>query len=114
MISIFILIGAFRYYQRLAVKYGKTHWHYGLLSIAIYLGVQLIFGFSYGIYQGLANPESIEQMDYSGFSGVNMVGWIISLFAVWGVYKLLEKRFEKELHQKPSLEIEEIGIKEES
>jgi uncharacterized membrane protein len=112
MLSIFILIGAYRYYAQLAERFGKTKWHYGLLAIGIYLGTQLVFGFSYGIYKGLTDPDAVDNMNYTGFSPISIVSWIISIAAVYGVYKLLEKKFVKENISKPSLEIEKIGDKE--
>ncbi|BFO64936.1 hypothetical protein NK356_14535 [Chryseobacterium sp. S0630] len=108
MLSIFILIGAYRYYAQLAERFGKTKWHYGLLAIGIYLGTQLVLGMSYGVYLGMTDPESVDNVNYTGFSGVNMVGWLISIVAVWGVYKLLENKFIKERPAK-TIEIEEIG-----
>jgi hypothetical protein len=109
MLGIFILIAAYRYYARLAETFRKTKWHYGILAIGVYIGTQLLFGFSYGIYVGITDPESLNDMNYTGFSGVNVIGWLISIAAVYGVYKLLENKFIKENRQKPSLEIEEIG-----
>ena len=113
MLGIFILIGAYRYYAGLAERFGKTKWQFGLLAIGIYLGSQLIFGFCYGIYEGITNPESLDSINYTGFSAINFIGWIISILVVYGIYKLLERKFEKENLRKPSLEIEEIGVKEE-
>lgn len=108
MLSIFILIGAYRYYAQLAERFGKTKWHYGVLAIGIYLGTQLLLGFAYGIYLGITDPESAENVNYTGFSAVNIVGWLISIVAVWGVYKFLENKFIKERPAK-TIEIEEIG-----
>lgn len=110
--SIIILIGAYRYYAGLAEKFGKTKWHFGLLGIGIYLGFQILFLFCYGMYVALTNPGSIDDNNYSGFTLVNVISWGFALVSVWGVYQLLEKKFKKENIQKPSLEIEEIGSKE--
>ncbi|MDN4029403.1 hypothetical protein [Chryseobacterium gambrini] len=112
MMGIFILIAAYRYYARLAGKFGKTKWHYGLLAIGIYLGTQLVFGFSYGIYVGITDPGSLDDSNFMAFSGINLVSWLLSVAAVCGVYMFLEGKFIKEARQKPSLEIEEIGKKE--
>ncbi|PQA92441.1 hypothetical protein B0A69_15525 [Chryseobacterium shigense] len=109
MLSIFILIGAYRYYAQLAERFGKTKWHYGLLAIGVYLGTQLFFGFSYGIYKGITDPDSLDGVNYTGFSLINIISWIISIAAVYGVYQLLERKFVKENINKPSLEIEKIG-----
>lgn len=108
MLSIFILIGAYRYYAQLAERFGKTKWQYGVLAIGIYLGTQIVLGMSYGVYLGITDPESVDNVNYTGFSGVNIVGWLISIVAVWGVYKLLENKFIKERPAK-AIEIEEIG-----
>ncbi|MDR6459024.1 putative membrane protein [Chryseobacterium vietnamense] len=108
MLSIFILIGAYRYYAQLAERFGKTKWQYGILAIGIYLGTQIVLGMGYGVYLGATDPESLDNVNYTGFSGVNIVGWLISIVAVWGVYKLLENKFIKERPAK-TIEIEEIG-----
>ena len=112
MIGIFILIGAYRYFAGLAERYGKTKWHYGVLAIVVYFGTQLLFGFCYGIYEAIYNPESIEEFNYTAYSGVNMIGWLLSIAAVYGVYKILEIEFSKEDIKKTFPEIEDIGKKE--
>ncbi|PWN70695.1 hypothetical protein C1631_008390 [Chryseobacterium phosphatilyticum] len=109
MLSIFILIGAYRYYAQLAERFGKTKWHHGVLAIGIYLGAQIILGLSYGFYLASTNPELLDNVSYTGFSGANIVSWIISIAAVWGIYQVLEKKYKKEMIQKPSVEIDQIG-----
>lgn len=109
--SIFILIGAYRYYAALAERFGKTKWHFGLLAIAIYFGFQLAFLFCYGLYMGFIQPNSFDD-NYSGFSWVNVISWLVAIAAVWGIYQIIEKKLRKESLQKPSLDIEEIGMKE--
>lgn len=109
MLSIIILIGAYRYYARLAEKFGKVKWPLGLLAIGIYLGTQIVLGISYGIYLASTDPGAANNMNYTGFSAANFVGWIISLLAVWGVYLLLEQKYTKEHLKKPSIEIQKIG-----
>ncbi len=110
--SIFIVIGAYRYYAGLAERFGKTKWQLGLLAIAIYIGLQIVFLFSYGIYEGITNKGSYSGNSYAGFSMINLVSWLFAIGGVYGVYKLLENRFIKENIQKPSVEIDEIGLKE--
>jgi len=112
MMSIFILIGAYRYYAALAERFGKTKWHFGLLGIGIYLGFQVAFLFCYGFYIALTNPGSLQDNDYTGYSLVNVISWLCAIAVVWGIYQFLEKKFTKETIHKPSLEIEEIGSKE--
>lgn len=112
MLSIFILAGAYRYYAQLAEVYRKVKWHYGVLAIAIYIGSQLIFGISYGVYLGLTDPDSVNNMNYTGFSAVNIIGWILSIIVVYLVYAYLKINFKKQSLKKPAHEIEEIGKKE--
>ncbi|WP_292009473.1 hypothetical protein [Chryseobacterium sp.] len=112
MMSIIILVGAYRYYAGLAGEYGRTKWHFGLLAIAVYFGAHIAFGFSYGFYKEMTQPGSLEEESYNTFSFINLVGWIISILAVYVFYKILEKKFEKGKQQKPLLEIEEIGNNE--
>lgn len=112
IMSIFILIGAYRYYAGLAERFAKTKWHFGLIAIAIYLGTQFAFGLTYGVYKEISDSGSLDTTSDNTFTFVNFIGWLLSIAVVWGGYKFLEKRFEKENRQKPSLEIEEIGNKE--
>ncbi|REC62792.1 hypothetical protein DRF65_08195 [Chryseobacterium pennae] len=115
MLSILILIGAYRYYARLAEKFGKMKWHLGLLAIGVYLGTQIILGMSYGVYLASTDPEAVNNVSYTGFSAANLVGWLLSLLAVWGVYLLLERKYKQENLQKPSIEIQQISkVSEES
>lgn len=112
MIGIFILIAAYRYYASLAEKFGKIKWQYGLLAIGVYLGTQLLFGLFYGIYIALTDPDLIDEINYTGFSGVNFISCLLSIAAVYGIYKFLENRFLKEGLKNPAIEIQEIGKKE--
>ncbi|MCJ7933372.1 MAG: hypothetical protein MUW56_06955 [Chryseobacterium sp.] len=109
MLSILILIGAYRYYAQLAERFGKTKWHLGLLAIGIYLGTQIILGVGYGVYKGITDPATLENVNYTGYSIINIISWLISIAAVWGIYQLLEKKFKRENLQKPLIEIDEIG-----
>lgn len=112
MMSIIILAAAYRYYAGLAEKFGKTKWHFGILAIVIYLGAQFGFGLCYGMFKEITNPGSLDETSDNTFTFVNLIGWLVAIAVVFGVYKLLERRFQKESFQKPSLEIEEIGTKE--
>lgn len=109
MLSIFILIGAYRYYAQLAERFGKVKWQLGLLAIGIYIGTQIILGLSYGVYLSETDPYAHYDVSYTEFSAVNMVSWLISIAAVYGVYQFLEKKYKKENLHKPSIEIEKIG-----
>lgn len=112
MISIFIMIGAYRYYAGLAERFGKTKWHYGLLALGVFLGSQLFFLFAYGIFEAITNPGFVDNNNYAGISALNFVSWIAAIGAVYGVYKILENRFQKENQKKPAFEIDQIGEKE--
>lgn len=76
------------------------------------LGFQLLFLFSYGMYVAFTDPNSLNDNNYAGFSGVNIISWLFAIGCVYGVYRILENRFIKENTQSPVLEIEEIGSKE--
>lgn len=110
MMSIFILIGAYKYYAGLAERFGKIKWQFGLLAIAIYLGFQIAFLICYGIYEAFTG--SLNDNNYTGFSLINIISWLFAIAGVYAVYHILEKRFKKERVQKRSLEIEEIGVKD--
>lgn len=112
MMSIFIMIGAYRYYAGLAEKFGKTKWQFGVLAILIYIGFQVVFMFGYGMYVGLTDPTSLEDNSFTGFSVVNIISWLFAIGAVYGIHRFLEYKFTKENVRKPSLEIEEIGRSE--
>jgi uncharacterized membrane protein len=110
--SIFIIIGAYRYYAGLAERFGKTKWHFGLLAIGIYLGFQILFLFCYGMYDGITNPDALKNNNYGGFTLVNLISWLFAIAVVYAFHTYLEKKFTREIVRKPSLEIEEIGNKE--
>ena len=112
MIGIFILIGAYRYYAELAKQYGRVAWQYGILGLVVYLGTQVLYGFVYGIYLAINDPYSLEQRSYTSFSGVNMIGWLISIVAVCGVYFLIKANFERSKRNQPTSNIDEIGKEE--
>lgn len=112
MMSIIILVGAYRYYAGLAERFGKIKWQLGLLAISVYLGFQVLFLFSYGFYVALTDPNALNDNNYAGFSGINIVSWIFAIGAVYGVYRILENRFKKEISKSPVWEIEEIGVEE--
>ena len=112
MMSIIILVGAYRYYAGLAERFGKTKWHFGLLAIAVYLGFQILFLVSYKFYEVVANPNVLNENNYNSFSGVNLISWIFAIGCVYGVHRILENRFKKEMTKNPVVEIEEIGNKE--
>lgn len=110
MISIVIAIGIFRFFQKLAVKYDKTHWKYGLFGMSVFFGIQLAFGFILGIAERLFKMNEVN-FDFSGFSLLNIFGIIIALIAVWLVYRQLEKSWKKDAVSAKISEIEEIGKK---
>ncbi|AZA78048.1 hypothetical protein EG347_11225 [Chryseobacterium sp. G0186] len=106
MISIFIAIITFVYYQKMAQRNGKTPWQYGLLGVAIWIVVQFIFGLIYGFFGIIMDPNHYEQdIDFNSLTLVNILGWILSLGIVWLVYRYLDKRLKKE----KAAQTEEIG-----
>ncbi|MGI9652841.1 hypothetical protein [Chryseobacterium sp. RLHN22] len=112
MMSIIILVGAYRYYAGLAERFGKTKWYFGLLAIGIYLGFQIFFLVTYDIFMVFSNPNYLNENNYSGFSGINIISWLFAIGAVYGVYKILENKFKKEVSKSQVWEIEEIGAEE--
>ena len=112
MLGIFIIIAAYRYYASLAKNFNKVKWHYGLLAIAVYVGTQFIFAFAYGIYIAFTDPNASYDRSFNSLSLINLIGWLLSIGAVYGIYVVLEKKFQKERLRMPSVEIEEIGRKE--
>ncbi|QFG52454.1 hypothetical protein [Chryseobacterium sp.] len=111
MLAILIIFAAYRFYSSLAGRFKKMKWHYGLLGIGVYLGSQLVVGFVYGLYMAIANPDTVYENSFTSYTMVDFVGWLISIGAVYGVYILLEKRFDKE-RAAPMSEINEIGKSE--
>lgn len=112
MMSIIILVGAYRYYAGLAERFGKTKWHFGLLAIGLYIGFQIFFMTSYEVFMVFNNPNYLNENNYTGFSGINIISWLFAIGGVYGIYRILENRFKKGITKSPALEIEEIGNKE--
>lgn len=96
MISIFIAIITFVYYQKMAERNGKTPWQYGLLGVGIWIVVQFIFGLIYGFFGLIMDPNHHEQdTNFNSLTLVNILGWILSLGVVWLVYRYLDKHLKK-------------------
>lgn len=109
MISIIILIAAYRYYSQLADKYGKTKWVFGLLAMGIYLGIQAVIGLCYGSYLASLNSEAPNDASNATFTTINVISWLVSIVAVWAVHDFLDKKFKEEEQRKPSIDIDKIG-----
>jgi hypothetical protein len=106
MISIIIAIGVFRYYQKLAIRNGKSHWKYGFLGMGICLGVQLLFWLIYRSIEMLLNSQ---ESDLFSATVVTTFGWVASIFTVWFVHRHLERSWRKDVILTNASEIEEIG-----
>ncbi len=102
MMSIIIFAATYRYYAGLAEKFGKTKWHFGILAIVIYLGAQFGFGLCYGMFKEITNPGSLDETSDNTFTFVNLIGWVVAIAVVFGVYNLLERRFKKKKFKKTS------------
>lgn len=111
MLGILIIFAAYRYYASLAGRFKKVKWHYGLLGIGVYIGIQFVIAFVYGLYTAITDPDTIYENSFTSYSLVDFVGWVISIGAVYGIYMLLEKKFKKE-RVAPLSEISEIGKSE--
>jgi ABC-type enterochelin transport system permease subunit len=96
MITILIAIITFVFYQKLAASNGKTPWKYGLLGVAIWIGVQFLFSLIYGFFGIIMDPNYYEQdIDFNSFTLVNILGWILSLAVVWLGYRYLDIQWKK-------------------
>ena len=110
MISIIIAIGVFRYYQTLAVRYGKIHWKYGLLGMGVCLAVQFLFWLMYGMAGLILDLNHFSQeMEFWSFSIVSILSCIVSLIVVWRLRIFLKKKWKKEAAIRKESEIENIG-----
>ncbi|REC43387.1 hypothetical protein [Chryseobacterium pennipullorum] len=96
MITILIAIITFVFYQKLAASHGKTPWKYGLLGVALWIGVQFFIGLIYGLFGIIMDPNYYEQdIDFNSFTVANILGWILSLAVVWMGYRYLDIRWKK-------------------
>ncbi|ROI01196.1 MULTISPECIES: hypothetical protein [unclassified Chryseobacterium] len=110
MISLLIAIITFIFYQKLAARHGKSPWKYGILGVAIWIGVQFVFGLIYGFFGVIMDPNHYEQdIDFNSLTLVNILGWILSLAIVCSGYLYLGRRWKKISAEEPS--IEKIGDK---
>ena len=110
--SIIIFAGIYHYFAVMANKNGKKKWHFGVFGIAVYIVFQLSFLYLYKIFTEFNKPNIFNENNYNSFSVINIISWLFAIGAVYGVYKILENKFKKEVSKSQVWEIEEIGAEE--
>ncbi|MDR2237911.1 MAG: hypothetical protein LBE92_17440 [Chryseobacterium sp.] len=98
MISVIIAVVVFFCFQKLAARFGKKKWLYGLSGVTLCLGVQFIFGLIYGIIGIILDPNHYTQdIDFHSFTLVNILGWILSVMAAFLTGWYLYSRWKKNM-----------------
>lgn len=90
MLGLFLIYFIWKHYSELAVTYGKSKW-YGLLGIATYYIGTFIGGIAIAVVALLSSDSnSIDGMD--DFL-LGLMALPFGLLSVWGLYKILKKRW---------------------
>ena len=95
MIGFALLYFIWKYYTELATKYGKNKWGYFFVGVVSYYGSTAIAGLLIGVYGALYQSSILD--DDNSFI-VNLIALPAGFFGVWGVYKLLEKRWKNDIN----------------
>jgi hypothetical protein len=93
MLGLALLYFIWKYYSELAVEHGKNKWAYALLGIACYYGGSFLAGIIIGlsaVYLGSNFMEDTSEMV------LGLIALPFGILTVWGVYKILQRRWSKE------------------
>jgi len=92
MLGLFLIYFIGKSYFDLAVKHDKNKWLYALLGVIAYYAGEFIFAILYVVYLGFTDPIAIETINES-LLGIISVPF--GLLSCWGLYKFLEKKWNK-------------------
>ena len=114
MIGILFIYWIWKAFTGLALEYDKNKWGYFAIGIVSYYGGTLVSGFVAGFLNVLIG--GLDSVDDAGVinSGWNILFILCGGLACYGVYKLLERKGEKEKALKKIESIDSIGLTEEN
>ena len=94
MLGLALIYFIWKYYSELAVEHDKHKWGYALLGIACYYGGSFIAGFIIGITAVLLGSNFMEE---TSDVVLGLMALPFGLLTVWGVYKILQRKWSREL-----------------
>ena len=78
----------------LYTKLGEPKWKWGLIGLGVFLGIQFICGFVYGVFfistQSEFNPEDLRQINEDRM--FSYITFALSIGGSYLVFKYLEKK----------------------
>lgn len=93
MLGILLLYFIWKYYSELAHEYNKSRWGYFFLGVLAYYGATALVGVAIGLYSTLYETSLLDDDNSLVLTFLAMPA---GLLAVWGLYKLLEKRWKEQ------------------
>lgn len=93
MLGIFLIYFIWKHYSELAVQYSKNKWGYGLSGIATYYLGTFAGGVVLALIDVFAGTHFAEE---SNQILLNLMALPFGLLFVWGLYKILESRWENQ------------------
>jgi hypothetical protein len=111
MIGFLFIYWIWKMYSNLAFEYNRNKWVYFLIGLGVYYGTTILVSIIYGIILmiGYGNT-SLGESDLKSM-GLNFFAVLFGLAVCYGVFKLLEKKWEKERVENKKEGIESIGLK---
>ena len=94
MLGLALIYFIWKYFSELAVEHDKNKWGYGLLGIACYYGGSLLAGIIIGLSAVFLGSGFIEDTNEMV---LGLIALPFGILTVWGVYKLLQRRWSREL-----------------
>lgn len=92
MLGLVLIYFIGRAFYQLAEAYGKHQWGHAILGVVSYYGGTIIAGIVMFVIYDLSSLGSIDEMNEMA---LNLMAVPFGLLACWGVYKLLERRWDR-------------------
>ncbi|MBL7932360.1 MAG: hypothetical protein JNL60_10680 [Bacteroidia bacterium] len=90
MIGLALLYFIWKYYSELATEHGKHKWGFALLGIATYYAGTVVGGILLVVFGILINSNFVED---TGDAVLGLMAFPFGLLSVWGLYKILQKKW---------------------
>lgn len=110
MIGILLIYWIWKGFTNLAIEYDKNKWGYFGIGLLSYYGGTLMSGFIIGLLSVFVNGlDSVNDESFTNI-GWNLLFVLCGGLTCYGVYRLLERKCEKEKTLSKKEGIENIGV----
>lgn len=103
MLGLVLIYFLGKQFYELAFEYKKSPWPYAILGVVVYYGFIFIGGFLIGVIVSLTGNYALLQLPEIV---LGLMCIPVGLLAAWGLYKILQRTWKKELaNKKVNIEI---------